>query len=303
MLQFYPVTLEDREWMTAYYRKKNYMGAQYSFAANFVWQPGYGIEVCRQAGVVYLRFRPTAESGPHYRGPTDEDGRPSADGLRELEAFCRAQGQPLRLYSLPEADCLFLEQTCPGRFAFTLLRDDCEYIYSQAQLATLAGKKLHAKRNFIHRFTEQPWRYESVTPGQVETCWQLHLEWCRRYGCGNGDGSGTLCAEKQAVRRCFDHWQLLGLCGGLLYQHDRPVAYTVGERVGGDTFAVHFEKALADVAGAYPAINQQFVLHEAEGCLFVNREEDMGDEGLRRAKLSYVPLRLLPVYRAEERHV
>ena len=81
----------------------------------------------------------------------------------------------------------------------------------------------------------------------------------------------------------------MGLKGGVLWAGGQVVAFTLGEELNQDMFVVHIEKALADIQGAYPMINQQFLIHEASQYSYVNREEDTGAEGLRKAKLSYYP--------------
>ena len=106
--------------------------------------------------------------------------------------------------------------------------------------------------------------------------------------------------EISVLHEAFDHMQELGLVGGVLRRDGQIVAFSIGERLNSETFVVHFEKAYPDLQGAYPMINQQFVLHECEGYAYVNREEDTGDPGLRKAKLSYYPDILLPKYELEE---
>jgi len=101
----------------------------------------------------------------------------------------------------------------------------------------------------------------------------------------------------------FSNFTKLGLTGGVLYKENKIVAFTIGEALNEDTFVVHFEKAFPDLQGAYPMINQQFVLHEAQDFQYVNREEDTGDLGLRKAKLSYYPDLLLKKYWAQESRV
>ena len=103
--------------------------------------------------------------------------------------------------------------------------------------------------------------------------------------------------EISVLHEAFDHMQELGLVGGVLRRDGQIVAFSIGERLNSETFVVHFEKAYPDLQGAYPMINQQFVLHECEGYAYVNREEDTGDPGLRKAKLSYYPDILLPKIR------
>ena len=166
---------------------------------------------------------------------------------------------------------------------------------------TLAGKKLHSKRNFINRFKaeqEGNWRYEPIDARNIGDAWRMNVEWCAEMGCGEDP---SLLEESCAVRNCFETFDALGLRGGLLRVGDRAVAFSMGRPLSSDTFIVHIEKAFASVAGAYPMINQQFAAHNCAEYRYVNREDDVGDEGLRKAKLSYRPAILLEKYLVSEK--
>ena len=135
--------------------------------------------------------------------------------------------------------------------------------------------------------TYEGWAYEPITDENVEDCFQMALLWRNRNGCEDGDEEklAEVCVTLNSLRLMKE----LHLTGGCLRVDGRIAAFTIGERLCTDTFVVHIEKALTEVEGAYPMINQQFVRHAMEGYTYVNREEDTGDEGLRQAKLSYRP--------------
>ena len=141
---------------------------------------------------------------------------------------------------------------------------------------------------------ESPWSYEKITVDNINECEELLKDWCRFNKCQEDDSKADeSCAAMKTLKHFFD----LDLKGGILKQNGKTVAYTIGEDIGNSTFAVHFEKAYADIQGAYPAINQLFVQNETEGYKYINREEDVGSEGLRKAKLSYHPAFLLEKFR------
>ena len=156
----------------------------------------------------------------------------------------------------------------------------------------LAGKKLHSKRNHVNRFKEMNpgWTYESMSEDNLEDCFQMALKWHQENGCENDCGKmAEMCVTLNSLRL----FKELELVGGVLRIDGEVVAFTVGEAVTNDTFVVHIEKAFADIQGAYPMINQQFVLNECENYQYINREDDTGAEGLRKAKLSYRPVFLV----------
>lgn len=291
MLDFRPIALEDQDWVSAYYKKRDCLGAQYTFAANFIWRTAYQVDICEDEGYFFMRYSGGDAGYPGYRCPLGFDGEEGLKGAAEkLMAFCRERGEPLTLHNVPPEEQAVLLKLFPDRLDVQPSRDDYEYLYDREALAELPGKKYHGKKGHVRRFMETDWRYEPLTPALIPDALAMQKEWCRLNACGNDP---ELCREGKAVREALAHFEALKLSGGLLYQDDRVVAYTIGEPTGGGAFAVHFEKARSDVNGAYPAVNQLFVQQAMAGFRLVNREEDTGAEGLRKAKLSYHPVELL----------
>ena len=167
-----------------------------------------------------------------------------------------------------------------------------DYVYESEKLATLSGKKLHGKRNHINKFKQvnEDWSYEKITKENIEECFQMALQWRIENGCeADEEKNAEMCVTLNSLRL----YEELELTGGLLRVNGKVVAFTLGEEVSDDTFVVHIEKAFAEIQGAYPMINQQFVEHECMKYKYINREEDTGAEGLRKAKLSYRPVFLV----------
>lgn len=297
MLDFHPISLQDRDWITAYYQKRDCPAAQYTFAASYIWGTDYQVQVSEEDGYFFMRYLGGENSHPSYRCPLGFGGPEGLQSaVEKLKAPCREQGEKLLLHNVPNEERDMLLSIYGDRLKIEDSRDDYEYLYDRETLATLPGKKFHGKRGHIKRFLETDWRYEPLTPALLSDVLLMHGEWCKLNDCGKNP---ELCREGKAVREALKHFEYLGLKGGLLYQDDRIVAYTIGEPTGGGGFAVHFEKAYSDVNGAYPAINQLFVQRETEGFSLINREEDTGSEGLRKAKLSYHPVKLLELRNIE----
>ena len=295
MLDLKEVTIGDRAWVIDLMRRSIFRGSEYNFANLYNWSTTYTVRIGRfedffivQSGETSLRFLYPAGSGDVTRA------------IDAIEEHVRAKGQPLRMYGVnPEARAV-LEQCYPGRFIFTPVRDNFDYIYERESLATLKGKKLHGKRNHIARFLDAnpDWRYEQLGKENFKEVWEMNAEWCRRNQC---DKSVSLQREACAARSGLEHFDELELTGGVLRVGGNVIAFTYGSPVTDDTFDVHVEKAFSDIQGAYPMINQQFVLRELEGYRYVNREDDVGDEGLRRAKESYQPAFLYQRFSVAER--
>ena len=216
----------------------------------------------------------------------------------QLLTHAKEDNSKLYIESIEEADREFLEKYFSGIFQIEENRDSFDYIYTVDKLTSLAGKKLHGKRNHIARFKDnEDWSYEPMTAENKQECYDMNLKWCDRRACKwNEDKSDEQCALNQAMK----YFDALHLEGGILRKAGEIVAFTIGERLNSDTYVVHFEKAFPEIQGAYPMINQQFVMHNCQEYSYVNREDDAGDEGLRKAKLSYYPDILLKNYTARE---
>ncbi|MCI8493635.1 MULTISPECIES: phosphatidylglycerol lysyltransferase domain-containing protein [Anaerotruncus] len=298
VLDFKPIELSDKAWIDPLLRMGNFRGSEYAFSNNFIYRKLYHIEVSRMNDFYLVRSgrdgRPRSYLFPSGSG----DVKPV---IEALSADAALRGEPLVMSGVTKEGAATLETLFPGRFTFEETREHFDYIYESEKLITLSGKKLHSKRNFINRFQaehEGAWSFETITPENIDECWNMNTRWCELNGCGEDP---SLMEELCAVRNCFENFSALGLHGGLLRVDGRVVAYTMGLPLNSDTFIVHIEKAFSDVAGAYPMINREFTAHNCAGFKYVNREDDVGDEGLRRAKLSYKPAILLEKFVVTER--
>ncbi len=213
--------------------------------------------------------------------------------IEALIADAKKRGIPFRLTGLSPADKENLEAWYPGQFCFHCDRDSHDYVYAIDDLADLKGRKFQQKRNHFNRFF-QSYPDATVKPLSDETlpdAMALTNLWYSRIADEN-DAS----MERVALNRAFRNWKELEMEGMVLYVEGRPVAMTMASFLREDTMDVHFEKADVDYPGAYAAINRSFAMYLREKfpkLRFLNREDDMGIEGLRKAKLSYQPHHLV----------
>ena len=200
----------------------------------------------------------------------------------------RQRGIPCRLSSMTQSECDLLESLYPGRFHFYTDRDTYDYVYRVEDLAQLKGKRYQSKRNFCNRF----WNTHpdcQILPLQPDAVREMADLWYAQRQ--NEDPLRSFHLEQVALDRALRHMDELGLEGLMLVEQGTVLAFTLGSRLCCDTFDVHFEKAL-DVDGAYAAINQAFAQHlqrKYPELQYLNREDDLGISGLRKAKLSYHP--------------
>ena len=204
--------------------------------------------------------------------------------LKALMEDARQRGIPCCFTGLNQAECELLERHFPGKFRIQPDRNGYDYIYDINDLADLRGRKFQKKRNHLNRFRENHpnWRTEPICEAHFRAVRAFVQEWYNRRK--QTDPLGSYVLEQIALDRALADPQRLQLEGLVLYDGDTLLAFTLGSRLSADTFDVHFEKAREDIEGAYTAINQQFAQHELGDVLFINRENDMGLEGLRKAK-------------------
>ena len=277
--------LEDKELISSYFAKAPGRSCERTFVNVYLWSRHYKVKfaVIEDA----LVFRDEGDGFAFsYPAGKDEAVKKALEALME---YCRERKCPFRLYNVTEEHFAQLCGWFPDRFQIRYDRDAADYVYETEKLATLAGKKLHGKRNHINKFKVlyPDWSYESLNDDNVEECFQMALKWRNQNGCDDdAEKNAEMCVTLNSLRL----YKELGLRGGVLKIGEKIAAFSVGEPLCSDTFVVHIEKAFPDIEGAYPMINQQFVLHECMDYTYVNREEDTGAEGLRKAKLSYRPV-------------
>lgn len=303
-LDFHTLTIADREAYQAVSLRSGRRNCNFTFANLVGWQFWFRTEVCILPDAVVLRF--TLDGERAYMLCCA--GTPCCD---LLQAICDDCGGRMTLLGLEDEAALQLQQNaCSKGINITVepQRNQYDYIYRRADLASLAGGKLKAKRNHVNKFlSEYPdFEYRPLEPSMFDECRRLEILWREErgdvnpvYDAGNTtEGSepciiDTILAEQRVMETVFAHWDALGMMGGSIWLDGRMVAFTYGATVTDDTIDVCVEKADRAIDGLFSVINQQFCAHLPEQYVYVNREEDMGLEGLRKAKLSYHPEILL----------
>ena len=275
--------LEDRDLINSYLKYADTRSCEMTFANTYLWSRHYGTGFTIVDDMLIFGEVDGVYSYTFPVGPGDLKAC-----LETLMAHCREKQVPFQLHNITKEDFAKLEELYPGRFDIRYERDYADYVYETEKLASLSGKKLHSKKNHVNKFKSlyPEWSYESLSDDNVEDCFQMALKWRNQNGCEEDpEKNAEMCVTLNSLRL----YKELELTGGVLKIDGKIVAFTVGEPLCKDTFVVHIEKAFPDVEGAYPMINQQFVQHECMDYKYVNREEDTGAEGLRKAKLSYRP--------------
>lgn len=291
MFQFEFPTIEDRKWMRPYLSQSGNMGSESAFGTLFLWSESYYSKVSRYKDHLLL-----CSGGPFHSYNLPLGGEDPYEAVEALISDAREREFPFKMWGVTKQGVEELEKRYPGRFVFQLDRDGSDYIYNAEDLIRLSGRKFHGKRNHLAQFDrEYNWSYEDITHENMDDCREVARRWCEANGgCDKmEEGAGN---ERCALRKAFKYYDELELGGGLIRIDGKAVAFTIGEEINPSTYLLHFEKALDGYNGLYAAINHEYASRHLTGYRYINREEDMGLEGLRRAKLSYHPALLLEKY-------
>ena len=281
--------IEDKPIFDKYIKLSNITSNFSSFGTMFAWRKQFPIKYIEKYNNLILKYDNIENS---YLFPLGEKNSESISYILRRE-----KGNYFEITNITEDAKIFLEENFPGKFEFSMDFGSSDYVYSWEKLAFLKGKKLSAKRNHINKFLSvyPDYKYEKITQDNIKDCEIMSMEWCKLNDCGK---SPELKSEACAVKEFFKFYNELNLTGGLIRADGKVVGFTFGEKMSDDMFVVHVEKAFYDINGAYPIINRDFVKNELEGYKWINREEDMGDEGLRKAKSSYQPDFMVEKYTA-----
>lgn len=288
MIDFKSVTLADRELLTTIIRSTDRQDNNMSFANLCAWQ----FLNCSSFAIIeeQLVFRFCfPETKTVYTLPAGE--KIGKNAIRTLAGRAKAEGLPLYLYGIMPKMKEELEESFPDVFEYRQERDHFDYLYLRTDLANLQGKNYQAKRNHVNKFRKiYDYRYTPITVEMIPECLKMYDDWCKIRRC---EEEVSLLYERQALEYELQYFNELGLRGGVLWVGGKIIAFTFGASVNQHTFCVHAEKAFTQYEGAYNTINWEFVNHLPSSYTFLNREEDLGIPGLRKAKLSYHPLRML----------
>ena len=285
MINFKPLDPGYKDRYNAQLRCSGERGCEYSFTNLYLWGRQRAAEVAGNL-VIFSQFNRKSV----YLFPVGCCEK--KDTLDAIIADSKERGIPCRLNGLTQEDYDLLERLYPGWFTSHFDRDAFDYVYAIEDLAELRGRKFQRKRNHLNRFrAERPdHRLEPITEENIALVESLVEQWYARRMEENPHSDYYM--EQVALKKALQERELLGMEGLLLRDGDQLLAMTMGSRLSETTFDIHFEKALDIADGTYAAINQGFAAYLREkypDILWLNREEDMGLEGLRKAKLSYNP--------------
>jgi len=287
-LKFEPIRLEKQREYLKLLEKCTQKSSDYSFSNLFGWEQEYNLSWAWQDGLVWIKqTRPDACCWApigHW------------ESVNWVDVFEKKCEEGFQFTRIPEKLADIWRETLQDRIRIEEERGNWDYLYDINELIELKGNRFHKKKNLLNQFIRKyEYRYIPFGPEVIEPAMAMQADWCSWRNC---ESSEVLSAENRSVHKILTHWNELGrLDGGVILVEDIIVAYTIAEKLSSDTIVIHYEKGCPDYKGVYQAINQMFLAHLSGDYKWVNREQDLGEDGLRQAKLSYNPIGFLKKYR------
>lgn len=298
MLEWSIPEAEDEDWINSCIAVSGTMASDASFANIYLLRNKYSTKISRYKDFIIRKY-----SGKGARcGYTFPLGKGDvAKALAEIEKDAKECGERLQFAFVTEEQKEVLENAMPARFCYSSDAGDSDYIYLRSELASLSGKAFHKKKNHFSKFvrTYPDYKYYEIGACNIYDAQKVADAWYYEH---LQDEDASQLAEYKAIKEALENYEELGLIGGIIYVNDSPCAMTIASKINENTVDVHFEKAVGEYAlnGGYAAINKLFS-EKLDGVTWLNREEDIGIEGLRKAKLSYRPKIMLKKYSAVEK--
>lgn len=294
MLEFHSITLADKPRADKILLNTSNLGCEYCFGTLYIWRNIYKTKIAFHGDMLVAKYR--TQQGTVYCCPTGEGDFKEMLGLVIDDAH--NDGNKVVIGGCSAEEKERIESVLPGIFSFSADESSFDYIYSSEKLATLSGRKYHGKRNHISAFIRNnpDWTFEEITKDNLGKCAAMNERWLilNEY-----KDESAISAEHNALNAAIADYEALGFYGGLIKAGGEIVAFSFGEKLKDGVFCTHFEKAYASVQGAYPIINREMAVRLKDEFEYINREEDTGAEGLRKAKQSYYPEIWLEKYVAE----
>ncbi len=284
-MEFKKITINDKPIIDKYLKSANLGVAEHCFTDLFMWQDYYSTCFYEDGEFLYIKSKSVEDGTDYYMCPVG-----TGDLKQALDKLFINFGDDISVISVTEEIKEKIENIMPNVFDYSEIPESADYIYLSEKLISLAGKKLHSKRNFVNRFIAEygeKFVYEKMTNENKNKAWEFHQTWNKETG--NEEEDKSLRAETLAIKRIMDNFNELGVIGATFYVDNKVVGYTIATKSTENLAVVQIEKGDINYNGVYQMINKTFVENELADVVYINREEDMGIEGLRKAKLSYRP--------------
>ena len=292
------LTCTDKATFDKYFGSRYCENAEYTFTNLFMWREMMNFRWAVEDEVLYMFSMNEKNFSAWQPIGAQEKMQEAITKILQVAEENRGERE-FRFVVVEKSFAEELEKYPDAKFNITAERDDFDYVYLAHDLINLSGRKFHGKKNHLNAFKKEypEAKYLPITEEIIPKCREELNIWSETHKRANPDDP-FIGYEQAAIHEIFDHFDRFKLKGGAILLNDKVVAFTFGERLNSDTAVIHVEKADQNIRGIYAAINQNFVEHEWSDMIYINREEDMGIEGLRKAKESYRPIKMIEKFNA-----
>jgi len=294
MLQLREVSIDDKYIFDRYITKHNPQISELSFTNIFMWRNSYKFRFGEVGEMLCLIAVPD-NAEPFAFEPIGAYTKEAfGQAIDEIANYFKDKNWRLVFKRVEEDKLDYFKEYFKDDVDITDDRDNSDYLYRSEDLINLKGKKFHQKKNHLNSFMKNyEFEYVKLTDDLIGECIRINEEWCKKRSC---EQHRDLYCERLANVEALINFKELKYEGALIKVNGEYEAFTIGELLNPDTVVIHIEKANEDIRGLYNAINQQFCENAWKDVTYINREQDLGIEGLRKAKLSYNPVKLINKY-------
>lgn len=299
---FKDIDIASRDLIKKYLSKVSYEACEYNFTTLFMWQHYYNTRYVHKDDFVVIIG---GEPGDEFSIMPLADRDNSLKAIEFISDYFKDNGLKFMLRAATSECVKFLEENYPGRFEFTPLRDSFDYVYDAEMLRTLTCKKCTKKRNHYNYFMRtygDSYSFRRLGKEDFGKCMEILDSWNKsKLESSSTDEIDSINNENIAIRKLFDNYEKLDIKVFGVFINGSLEAFTIGDYINSDMALIHIEKADPTIRGLYTVINKLFLEQEFPDVSLVNREEDLGIEGLRKAKLSYSPERFVEKFVVTEK--
>ena len=293
-MQFLPINIYSKDIVNSFFNMQRIEASDMLFGNLYIWHFSRDISYAILNDCLVIKTKFPNEKYPFIFYPLGLGDRQKT--IKDVMDYFLSNNMKFAIRSLEPHQKYELEKNMPNIFDISPNRDRFDYIYNVSDLINLNGRKLHSKKNHLNKFLNlyPNFVYERIDSSNAIDVFESYVEWFNK----NPNITDGLRNEFVGIESTLRNFNLLDMKGGVIKIDNKIAAFTLGEQINSNSVVIHIEKANTFYEGIYQAINQQFLCNEWNEMEFVNREEDLGIEGLRCAKMTYNPIRFVEKFEA-----
>lgn len=294
MIVFNEIKLEDQKIISNYLSAFNSEVSELNFTNLYAWREKYGFKFSIIDDFLWI-MNQTTEGNIYFSPPIGDYNQDLHESIKQLKKYCNQKNHDFIIKKASERVKEVITSNDSFDYVINTNRDESDYLYLFNDLLELKGNKYHKKKNRVNKFlkTYPDWSYEIINDKNIDSCRLFADQWCVDNNC---EAIENLKYERKAIKEVLDHYNDLDCYGGIINVNKKNAGFTISEKLNDETLVIHFEKADTKYNGVYNILSNEHLKSIGEEFTYINREQDLGIEGLRRSKMSYHPIELIHKY-------